>query len=72
MVPVFTKDQFDNTWQNNIPQSTDSQAWKFPCQFIDITSEVAGRKSFFLKLVLRVNSADERYCVGEIRVITEQ
>jgi hypothetical protein len=64
--------QFDNTWQNNIPQSSNSKYWKFPWQFIDVTRNVKGLDSFYLKMVLRVNSADERYCVGAVRVLTEQ
>jgi hypothetical protein len=64
--------QFDNSWQNPYPQSINSKSWKNPPQFIDLTSAVEGCRSFQLKLVLRVNSADERFCVGGVRVITEE
>jgi hypothetical protein len=63
--------QFDNTWQNNIPQSINSKTMSLPWQFIDISPWVKDRKDFYLKLVLRVNSADERYCVAAVRVVTE-
>jgi hypothetical protein len=59
--------QFDNTWQNNISQ----QLTALPPQFIDLTPAVMGRKGFYLKVQLAVNSADERFCVGRLRVITE-
>lgn len=63
--------QFDNTWQNNIPQSIDSKVMSLPWQFIDISDEAKGKKEFYLKLRLLVNSADERYCVGAVRVVSE-
>lgn len=63
--------QFDNSWQNAYPQSINSKAWKNPPQFIDLTAAVAGRQSFQLKVVLRVNSADERFCLGSLKVLTE-
>ncbi len=59
--------QFDNTWQNNISQ----QLTDLPAQFIDLTPAVMGKKEFYLKVQLAVNSADERFCVGRLRVITE-
>lgn len=64
--------QFDNTWQNNIPQSIDSKTMSLPWQFIDVSPWVKGQSEFYLKMVLRVNSADERYCVAAVRVVTEE
>ena len=63
--------QFDNSWQNAYPQSIDSKSWKNPPQFIDLSAAVEGRRNFRLKVVLQVNSADERFCVGGVRVIAE-
>jgi hypothetical protein len=63
--------QFDNRWQNAYPQSIDSKAWRNPPQFVDLSAGVAGKTRFFLKMTLHVNAADERYCVGSLRVITE-
>ena len=63
--------QFDNSWQNAYPQSINSKAWRNPPQFINLTGTVVGRKSFQLKVVLRVNSADERFCLGSLKVLTE-
>jgi hypothetical protein len=45
---------------------------RMPWQFIDLTQAVAGANSFLLKATLVVNSADERYCVSAIRVVTER
>lgn len=64
--------QFDNTWQNNYPQSTDSKTWKFPPQTVDLTDAVRNRTEFFLKIVLTVGDADERFCFGRFRVLTER
>ena len=63
---------FDNTWQNANPQSIDSKVMRLPWQFLDLTPHVQGKSRFYLKAVLRVNSADERFCVGAIRVVTEK
>jgi hypothetical protein len=63
--------QFDNRWQNAYPQSIDSKAWRNPPQFVDLSTAVAGKRRFYLKMTLHVNAADERYCVGSLRVITE-
>lgn len=63
--------QFDNTWQNNYPQSTDSKKWNFPPQMVDLTEAVRGQEAFFLKITLTVGDADERFCFGRFRVITE-
>lgn len=63
--------QFDNTWQNNYPQSTDSKSWRFPPQMVDMTNAVKGLHSFYLKIALSVGDADERFCFGGFRVITE-
>ena len=63
---------FDNTWQNSYPQSIDSKVMRLPWQFLDLTPHVQGKSRFYLKAVLRVNSADERFCVGAIRVVTEK
>jgi hypothetical protein len=63
--------RFDNTWQNSYPQSIDSKAWKNPPQFVDVSAAVAGQQAFFLKVVLRVHDADERFCLGSLRVVTE-
>ena len=60
--------QFDNTWQNNISQNLKG----LPPNFIDLTNAVKGKKDFYLKVQLTVNSADERYCLGRVRVITEE
>ena len=63
---------FDNSWQNAYPQSIDSKVMRLPWQFLDLTPHVQGKSRFYLKAVLRVNSADERFCVGAIRVVTER
>jgi hypothetical protein len=62
--------RFDNTWQNSYPQSINSKAWRNPRQFIDLTPMVRGKTGFYLKMVLRVNPADERFCVEALRVLT--
>lgn len=62
--------RFDNTWQNNIPQSTNSRVWKFPPQFVDLTAAVSGHRTFLLKARLTVGDADERFCMGALRVLT--
>jgi hypothetical protein len=59
--------QFDNTWQNNISQ----QLKDLPSQFVDLTPAVQGKTSFYLKVQLAVNSADDRFCVGRLKVLTE-
>lgn len=59
--------QFDNTWQNSYSQ----QLTSLPLQFIDLTPAVLGKKEFYLKVELSVNSADERFCVGRLRVVAE-
>jgi hypothetical protein len=63
--------RFGNTWQNSYPQGvTDFK--RMPWQFIDLTKAVNGANGFLLKATLAVNSADERYCVSSIRVVTER
>lgn len=62
--------RFDNTWQNNIPQSPNSKTWKFPPQSVDLTSSVKGLKDFYLKISLTTGDADERFCFGGFRVLT--
>ena len=62
--------QFDNTWQNNYPQSTDSKSWKFPPQVVDLTPAVKGLKEFQLKIQLTCGDADDRFCFGRFRVLT--
>jgi len=64
--------QFDNTWQNNYPQSTDSKTWKFPPQVVDLTPTVKGLKIFFLKIQLSAGDADDRFCFGRFRVLTAE
>jgi hypothetical protein len=59
--------QFDKTWQNSIPQNLGS----LPYQFLDLTPQVEGLKSFYLKAELAMNSADHRYCLAKLRVATE-
>ena len=58
--------QFDKTWQNSIPQNLGA----LPYQFLDLTPEVKGLKSFYLKAELAMNSADHRYCLAKLRVAT--
>ncbi len=58
--------QFDRTWQNSIPQNLGS----LPYQFLDLTPQVKGLKSFYLKAELAMNSADHRYCLAKLRVAT--
>ena len=62
--------RFDNTWQNNNPQSTDSKTWRDPPQMIDVTPFVQGEKTFYLKVQLTVGDADERFCFSRLRVLT--
>lgn len=62
--------QFDNTWQNSYPQSTDSKTWRFPPRAIDLTAHVHGKKRFFLKIQLFCGDADDRFCFGRFRVLT--
>ncbi len=62
--------QFDNTWQNNIPQSPNSKTWKFPPQTVDLTPTVKGLKDFYLKISLTTGDADDRFCFGGFRVLT--
>ena len=62
--------RFDNTWQNNIPQSPNSKTWKFPPQTVDLTSSVKGLKDFYLKISLTTGDADDRFCFGGFRVLT--
>lgn len=62
--------RFDNTWQNNIPQSPNSKTWKFPPQSVDLTSTVKGLKDFYLKISLTTGDADDRFCFGGFRVLT--
>lgn len=59
--------QFDRTWQNNISQALQG----LPYQFLDLTPEVEGLTSFYLKVELAVNSADHRFCLAKLRVATE-
>ncbi len=59
--------QFDKTWQNSIPQNLNA----LPYQFLDLTPQVQGLKSFYLKAELAMNSADHRYCLAKLRVATE-
>jgi hypothetical protein len=59
--------QFDRTWQNSIPQNLND----LPYQFLDLTPQVEGLKSFYLKAELAMNSADHRYCLAKLRVATE-
>jgi hypothetical protein len=58
--------QFDKTWQNSIPQNLNA----LPYQFLDLTPQVKGLKSFYLKAELAMNSADHRYCLAKLRVAT--
>jgi hypothetical protein len=62
--------QFDNTWQNNIPQSPNSKTWKFPPQTVDLTPSVKGLKDFYLKISLTTGDADDRFCFGGFRVLS--
>lgn len=62
--------RFDNTWQNSYPQSINSKAWRNPPQFMNLTPQVRGKTTFFLKMVLRANPADARFCVESLRVVT--
>ena len=62
--------RFGNTWQNSYPQGVTDFS-KMPWQFIDLTPAVSGAKEFLLKVTLAVNSADERFCVSSLRVMTE-
>jgi hypothetical protein len=62
--------RFDNTWQNNLPQSPNSKTWKFPPQSVDLTSSVKGLKDFSLKISLTTGDADDRFCFGGFRVLT--
>jgi hypothetical protein len=62
--------RFDNTWQNNIPQSPNSKTWKFPPQTVDLTSTVNGLKDFYLKISLTTGDADDRFCLGGFRILT--
>jgi len=64
--------QFDNTWQNNYPQSTDSKTWRFPPQVVDLTEHVQGRRDFYLKIQLTCGDADDRFCFGRFRVISAE
>jgi hypothetical protein len=64
--------QFDNTWQNNYPQSTDSKSWKFPPQVVDLTPAVKGLEEFQLKIQLTCGDADDRFCFGRFRVLTAE
>ncbi len=59
--------QFDSTWQNNISQNLQG----LPPNFVDLTPAVEGLREFYLKMELAVNSADERFCVGRLQVVTE-
>jgi len=63
---------FDNSWQNSYAQSAQGKPWSNPWKFMDLTQEVQGHTEFLLKATLRVHSADERFCVGQIRVVTEE
>ena len=63
--------RFGNNWQNSYPQFAKAFS-KMPWQYIDLTKSVAGYKNFLLKATLKVNSADERFCVSAIRVVTEK
>ena len=63
--------RFGNTWQNSYPQGVTDFS-KMPWQFIDLTKSVTGVKSFLLKVTLAVNSADERFCVSALRVVSER
>jgi hypothetical protein len=58
--------QFDKTWQNSIPQNLNA----LPYQFLELTPQVKGLKSFYLKAELAMNSADHRYCLAKLRVAT--
>jgi hypothetical protein len=58
--------QFDKTWQNSIPQNLNA----LPYQFLDLTPQVQGLKSFYLKAELAMNSADHRYCLAKLRGAT--
>ncbi len=62
--------RFDNTWQNNIPQSPNSKTWKFPPQTVDLTPTVKGLMNFYLKISLTTGDADDRFCFGGFRVLT--
>ncbi len=64
--------RFDNSWQNSYAQSAQGKPWSNPWKFMDLTPAVQGRTEFLLKATLRVHSADERFCVGQIRVVTEE
>jgi hypothetical protein len=59
--------QFDNTWQNCYSQQLDD----LPPSFIDLSAAVQGKTAFLLKVELAVSDADERYCLGRIRVLSE-
>ena len=63
--------RFGNTWQNSYPQGVTDFS-KMPWQFIDLTKQVSGEKSFLLKITMAVNSADERFCVSSVRVVSER
>jgi hypothetical protein len=59
--------QFDNTWQNCYSQQLDD----LPPSFVDLSAAVQGKSTFLLKVELAVSDADERYCLGRVRVLSE-
>jgi hypothetical protein len=59
--------RFDNSWLNPIPQSLTD----LPPQTVDLTPAVRGAQTFYLKVELAVHDADERFCFGRLRVLTE-
>jgi hypothetical protein len=59
--------QFDNTWQNCYSQQLDD----LPSSYVDLTPAVQGKSAFLLKVQLAVSDADERYCLGRVRVLSE-
>jgi hypothetical protein len=55
---------FDNTWQSSYSQSLA----QLPPNLISLGSRVAGKRKFFLKMLLVTGDADQRFCVGRIAV----
>jgi hypothetical protein len=59
--------RFDNSWLNPISQALPN----LPPQTVDLTPAVRGAQAFYLKVELAVHDADERFCFGRVRVLTE-
>lgn len=59
--------RFDNSYQNSYPQGTGPN-YAIARQYIDLTTAVAGKQEFLLRLDLRVHSADGRFGLGYLEV----